>query len=75
MMARAGLIILYVVLGVAGLALAGLAIFGEFDQPPKSALMLVVIVIVGINFRVMRKLGWIRPPEPKRPRRPGEFAD
>lgn len=74
-MARAGLIALYLILALAGLALAGVAIFGGFDRGTRSAVALGVVMIVGINIRVMRQLGWVRPARGKRPRHPGELAD
>lgn len=73
--ARTGLIVLYALLTLAGLALAGFAIFGGFDRAARSAMGLGVVMIVGANIKVMRSLGWVRPPQPKKPRRPGEFAD
>lgn len=74
-MARLGLIALYLVLAVAGLTLAGFAIFGGFERGARSAMALGVVMIVGVNIKVMRALGWVRPPKSKRPRRPGELAD
>ena len=74
-MSRAGLIALYLILAVAGLALAGVAIFGGFDRGPRSAMALGVVMVVGFNIQVMRRLGWVRPAKAKRVRRPGELAD